>query len=199
MWRWEKARLRLAGGLQPAWGQSPDTVPKCWVLQRLEEALLPEMKLLDSSSRVKASIVFKLEKYRFFCLESPNPIILYQWQDPKVSAGGWWGGMREKFITRWKVSHFSLQLKSAPTLRYSVYTRRVSATHVPPTPLQKLPPFMGKKVGKAPIWGCIFKASPPKKFVTWNGKEIRNQLCFCHPLIETDEETLKTPILQAVC
>lgn len=47
-----------------------------------------------------------------WALKSPQ-IILYQWQDPKLSAGGWQGGMRKNFITRWKVSHVSLQPKSA--------------------------------------------------------------------------------------
>lgn len=67
-----KSQAEVGWGPSTSLRAEPDTVLKCWVLQRLEEALLPEMKLLASSSRVKASIVFKLEKYRFFVWNPPT-------------------------------------------------------------------------------------------------------------------------------
>lgn len=142
-----KARLRLAGGLQPAWGQSPDTVPKCWVLQRLEEALLAEVKLLASSSHVKASIVFKLEKYRFFCLDPPPPSHFIPVVRPKTFC--WWVvGWDERKI-HYKMKGFTLLPPAkicTNSALLSLYYEGVSYP-CPTYPIAKTSTIYGEKSG----------------------------------------------------
>lgn len=148
-----------------------------WVWLTVETANL--MLVRKKKKKKREFIIFSFLKR---ALETPTQSFRTNGETQNFLLVG--GGM-SKFhheVKGFTVSHFSLQINSAPPSHCSDRCSGGICSPCPSCPMETLPAVMTKtKQKKPPMWHLFISSpSPLNKFIMWSDKEMRSRLCFCH-------------------